>query len=72
MLDRDFFVSEKNYHLIFFEKILKVIRLLSNKFGLFNNRIGKENRVIFIGPTLLGDILLTTPAIRFAKKRIRP
>jgi len=70
MLSRDFFVSEKNYYLIsFFDKIFKVIWALSNIFGLVKNRSGKKNRIIFIGPTHLGDILLTTPAIRFAKEK---
>jgi ADP-heptose:LPS heptosyltransferase len=70
MLSRDFFVSEKNYYLIsFFDRIFKVIWLLSNKFGLVKNWLGRKNRVIFIGPTHLGDILLTTPAIRFAKQK---
>jgi len=30
---------------------------------------GKKGRVVFIGPTHLGDVLLATPAIRFAKER---
>ena len=70
MLDRDFFVSKKNYYLIsFFDKIFKVIWLLSNKFGFVKYHKCRENRVIFIGPTHLGDILLTTPAMRFAKEK---
>lgn len=70
MLDHKLFVSKKNYYLIsFFDKILKLIWVLSNKFGLVKNRAARENRVIFIGPTHLGDILLATPAIRFAKKK---
>ena len=48
--------------------MLKLFVYLSNKLGLIPSMNGQKNRLLFIGPTHLGDLLLATPAIRFTKQ----
>jgi heptosyltransferase-3 len=70
MLDRKLFISKKNYCIVSgFDKILHLLWWTLNLLGVGKARAGKKNRVVFIGPTHLGDILLMTPAIRFAKEK---
>ena len=70
LLDPTCFVSWKNYYVIsFLNKVFWIIWLLSKKIGLLNKQTGEKKRVIFIGPTHMGDILFSTPAIRFAKEK---
>lgn len=69
-IDPALFVSKKNYYLIlFFNKGFKALWQICCFLNLVKIKAGKENRIVFIGPTHLGDILLSTPAIRFAKEK---
>lgn len=68
--NRNLFVSKKNYYIILiFDKIIKLLWWISIRSGLWKANRGQKNRVLFIGPTHIGDILLSTPAIRFAKEK---
>jgi len=70
MLDRKLFISKKNYYVVsYFDKIFHLLWWTLNLLGVGKARAGKKSRVVFIGPTHLGDILLMTPAIRFAKEK---
>lgn len=69
--NHNLFVSKKNYYLILiFDKIFKLLWRIASRSGVWRVNPGKKNRVLFIGPTHLGDLLLSTPAIRFAKEKI--
>ena len=48
--------------------LFKSFAYLANKLGLIPSRKGKKNRILLIGQTHLGDVLLATPAIRLAKQ----
>jgi ADP-heptose:LPS heptosyltransferase len=48
--------------------MLKPFVYLSNKLDLIPARKGQNGRLLLIGPTHLGDVLLTTPAVRLAKQ----
>lgn len=69
-LNRNLFISRKNYYLVLlFDRIFKLLWWISIISGLRKTRPGIKNRIVLIGPTHLGDILLSTPAIRFAKEK---
>lgn len=70
VLDSSLFISKRNYYLIFFfDRILKLLWWISCLSGICKTRHGKKNRIVFIGPSHLGDMLLSTPAIRFLKEK---
>jgi len=64
------FISKNKYYLIsLFDKIFHLIWKIATYLGVGRNHHKRNNRIIFIGPTHIGDILLTTPAIRFVKEK---
>jgi ADP-heptose:LPS heptosyltransferase len=68
-MDPNLFTSKKNFCAIrILDGLFKALVYLANKLGLNPNREGQKNRLLLIGQTHLGDVLLATPAIRFAKQ----
>ncbi|MCJ7812958.1 hypothetical protein MUP95_06555 [bacterium] len=67
-LDPNLFTSKKNFCAIrILDGLFKALAYLANKLGLNPTGEGKKNRILLIGQTHLGDILLATPAIKFTK-----
>jgi heptosyltransferase II len=68
-LDPDLFISKKNFYILrILNGLFKSIAYLANKLGLIPSRKGQKDRLLLIGPTHLGDVLMATPAVRFAKQ----
>ena len=66
------FLHKKNFFIIsVFSYLLKIFIKITNFIGFPKERISVPNSVLFIEPAHLGDVLLTTPAIRFLKENRR-
>jgi heptosyltransferase-2 len=68
MLNKSDFVSKRNYYIIYiFDKVLWLIFEVCKLLNLIILSDSVINRVIYLEYAHLGDALLLTPAIRFAK-----
>lgn len=69
MVKKSNFTSKNNSYLIWaIDNVLKILFTLFHFVGLPRIKKGTKNRVIFLEFAHLGDALMLTPAIRFAKQ----
>lgn len=71
MIKKEFFIIRKNYYLSLILHIsLKFIYKIIWRLKIFRTEDYGSRKIIFVGPQHLGDILFTTPAIRYLKEQI--